>query len=247
MSEEEREEKLKKFVQENQKDLKAFGWLNKMDDSKAFMLEKPHLACEETAKYLVMQCLDLEMEEKHGAMEQVAHHWICTKYLLELAEQLDVDPRSCISSFFDKHQIAEQDYKKVFDDELMDFKERIRKRAKEKIAEQLKAEQEVEEKERQGRIVSSPRGLDPIEVLESLPEELRRCFEEKDTGMLQEAVRNLSDEQARYHMKRCVDSGLWKVAADDPNTNPEDGFRIAPSGEKGDDDEEGSKNCCCLG
>ena len=34
MSEEEREEKMKKFVQENQKDLKAFGWLSKMDDSK---------------------------------------------------------------------------------------------------------------------------------------------------------------------------------------------------------------------
>ena len=34
MSEEEREDKMKKFVQENQKDLKAFGWLNKMDDSK---------------------------------------------------------------------------------------------------------------------------------------------------------------------------------------------------------------------
>ena len=34
MSEEEREEKMKKFVHENQKDLKAFGWLSKMDDSK---------------------------------------------------------------------------------------------------------------------------------------------------------------------------------------------------------------------
>ena len=133
MSEEEREEKMKKFVQENQKDLKAFGWLNKMDDSKgakctflfnrlctiamskiyiisnsniiilsAFMLEKPHLACDETANYLVIQCLNLEMEEKHGAMEQVAHQCICTQYLLELAKQLDVDPRSCISSFFTK-------------------------------------------------------------------------------------------------------------------------------------------------
>ena len=26
-------------------------------------------------------------------------------------------------------------------------------------------------------------------------------------------------------MKRCVDSGLWKPAEDDPDTNPEDGFR----------------------
>jgi len=238
MSEEEREEKMKKFVQENQKDLKAFGWLNKMDDSKAFMLEKPHLACDETANYLVIQCLNLEMEEKHGAMEQVAHQCICTQYLLELAKQLDVDPRSCISSFFTKIQIADPEYKKAFDDELVGFKERIRRRAKEKIAEQLKEEQEEEEKERQERIASSPGGLDPIEVLESLPEELRRCFEEQDTGMLQEVIRNLGDEQARYHMKRCVDSGLWKPAEDDPNTNPEDGFRLAPSEERDADDEE---------
>ncbi len=35
----------------------------------------------------------------------------------------------------------------------------------------------------------------------------------------------MPEEEARYHMKRCVDSGLWKPAADDPNTNPEDGFK----------------------
>ena len=36
------------------------------------------------------------------AMEQVAHQCICVQYLLELAKQLDLDPRSCISSFFTK-------------------------------------------------------------------------------------------------------------------------------------------------
>ena len=71
-------------------------------------------------------------------------------------------------------QIADPEYKKAFDDELVAFKERIRRRAKEKIAEQLNKEQEEEEKETQERIASSPGGLDPIEVLESLPEELRR-------------------------------------------------------------------------
>merc|ERR1712113_1329004 len=147
MSEEEREEKMKKFVQENQKDLKAFGWLSKMDDSKAFMLEKPHLACDETANYLVIQCLNLEMEEKHGAMEQVAHQCICTQYLLELAKQLDVDPRSCISSFFTKIQIADPEYKKAFDDELVAFKDRIRRRAKEKIQEAIDEEEEEKRKE----------------------------------------------------------------------------------------------------
>ena len=52
-----------------------------------------------------------------------------------------------------------------------------------------------------------------------------RCFETQDTATLQEVIRKMSDEDARYHMKRCVDSGLWKPAEDDPNTNPEDGFR----------------------
>ena len=52
-----------------------------------------------------------------------------------------------------------------------------------------------------------------------------RCFEEQDTSALQEVIRKLGDVDARYHMKRCVDSGLWKPAEDDPDTNPEDGFR----------------------
>ena len=34
LSEEEKENKMKKFVQDNKQDLKAFGWLSKMDDSK---------------------------------------------------------------------------------------------------------------------------------------------------------------------------------------------------------------------
>ena len=71
-------------------------------------------------------------------------------------------------------QIADPEYKKAFDDELVAFKERIQRRAKEKIAEQLKEEQEEEEREKEERIKASPGGLDPIEVLESLPADLRR-------------------------------------------------------------------------
>ena len=71
-------------------------------------------------------------------------------------------------------QIADPEYKKAFDDELVAFKERIRRRSKEKIAEQIKEEQEEEEREKEERIKASPGGLDPIEVLESLPDDLRR-------------------------------------------------------------------------
>ena len=59
------------LVRKHEPDIKKFGWLRKYDDSKAFLQEKSALACEETANYLVIQCINLAMEEKFAAMEQV--------------------------------------------------------------------------------------------------------------------------------------------------------------------------------
>lgn len=61
--------------------------------------------------------------------------------------------------------MADAEYKKHFDDEVVAFKDRIKKRAAQKIEEAL-AEQE--EEERQARL--GPGGLDPAEVFETLPE-----------------------------------------------------------------------------
>ncbi|KAI5706757.1 hypothetical protein M8J76_007848 [Diaphorina citri] len=223
-SDEEKEQEMKAFVKENEKLIKQYGMFRKYDDSKKFLSEHPHLASENTANYLVIWCINLAMDEKFDLMDHVAHQCICMQYLLELSKSLNIDPRACIGSFFSKIQIAEPDYKASFDDELKSFKERIRNRAKEKLDEALK---EVEEEERQKRL--GPGGLDPVEVFESLPDVLKKCFELQDTAMLQEAIASLSPEEATYHMKRCVDSGLWvpdaKKAAgesEDPQENTPD-------------------------
>jgi hypothetical protein len=65
-------------------------------------------------------------------------------------------------------QIADPEYKKAFDDELVAFKERIRRRALEKIEEQMEEARQEEELERQSRL--GPGGLDPVEVFETLPD-----------------------------------------------------------------------------
>lgn len=224
-SEEEREQEMKIFVKENEKIIKQYGMFRKYDDSKKFLMEHPHLASENTANYLVIWCINLAMDEKFELMDHVAHQCICMQYLLELSKSLDIDPRACIGSFFSKIQIAEPDYKASFDDELRSFKERIRNRAKEKLDEALK---EVEEEERQKRL--GPGGLDPVEVFESLPDVLKKCFELQDTAMLQEAIASLSPEEATYHMKRCVDSGLWvpdaKKSTDEGTTSQDDALNV---------------------
>jgi len=213
LTEEEKSEKMKKFVEVNEKLLKQYGMLRKFDDSKRFLSNNSHLVCEDTANYLVIWCLNLEMEGKSELMGHVAHQCICMQFILESAKQLDVDPRACVGTFFSRIQVAEADYKVQFDNEVTAFKDRIKARAVVKLEE---AAAEAEEEERLARL--GPGGLDPVEVFESLPEELQKCFESRDIALLQETITKLPEAEAKYHIRRCVDSGLWVPEANADKT-----------------------------
>uniref|UniRef100_A0A8C0A0H3 Uncharacterized protein n=1 Tax=Anas zonorhyncha TaxID=75864 RepID=A0A8C0A0H3_9AVES len=141
---------------------------------------------------------------KHALMEQVAHQTIVMQFILELAKSLKVDPRACFRQFFTKIKTADQQYMEGFTEELEAFKERVRGRAKVRVERALR---EYEEQERQKRL--GPGGLDPVEVYESLPPELQKCFDVKDVQLLQDTISKMDPTEAKYHMQRCIDSGLW--------------------------------------
>lgn len=204
LTDEEKEKRYKTFVDKNEKKIKEFGMLSKWDDCKKFLMNEPNLCCDETANYLTLWCLNLEIEEKHDLMEHVSKQTIAMQYLMELAKQLDVDVRGCISTFFSRIQQADDQYLDAFNDEVEAFKNRIRERAKVRIEAAIK---QVEEEERQARL--GPGGLDPLEVLETLPADLKECFETQDITKLQDVLQAMDEEQAKYHLKRCIDSGLW--------------------------------------
>ncbi|CAH2273111.1 hsp90 co-chaperone Cdc37 [Pelobates cultripes] len=212
-SEEQKEQKHKTFVEKNLKQLKHFGMLHRWDDSQKYLSDNPHLVCEETANYLVIWCIDLEVEEKHALMEQVAHQTIVMQFILELAKSLKVDPRACFRQFFTKIKTADQQYMDAFNDELESFKGRVKERAKIRIEKALKEYEEEEKKKRLG-----PGGLDPVEVYETLPAALQKCFDSKDIQMLQDTISQMNPTEARYYMKQCIDSGLWV-----PNSKVADG------------------------
>ncbi|XP_075433542.1 hsp90 co-chaperone Cdc37 [Ascaphus truei] len=203
-TEEQKEQKHKTFVEKNVKQLKHFGMLRRWDDSQKYLSDNSHLVCEETANYLVIWSIDLEVEEKHSLMEQVAHQTIVMQFILELAKSLKVDPRACFRQFFTKIKTADQQYMDAFNDELESFKERVRGRAKVRIEKAMKEYEEEEKKKRLG-----PGGLDPVEVYETLPSELQKCFDVKDIELLQETISKMDPVEARHYMKQCIDSGLW--------------------------------------
>ncbi|KAK0095223.1 hypothetical protein PV326_008922 [Microctonus aethiopoides] len=228
-----REQRMNEFVKENEKKLKKYGMLRRYDDSKQYLQDNPHLACEYTANYLVIWCINLEMEEKSDLMEHVAHQCICMQYILELSKQLDVDPRACFSSFFSRIQIADPEYKKSFDDEVASFKDRIRKRAAEKVAEAIKKAEEEDKLARLG-----PGGLDPVEVFESLPEPLQKCFEAQDIPLLQQTIATMPVDEAKYHIRRCIDSGLWVPDAKANEKEKQDGTE--EEDEEAEEEQEGA-------
>ena len=157
-------------------------------------------------------------------MEHVAHQCIVMQFILELSKTLKYDPRTCVGPFFSKMQVSNKEYKEGFYDELNAFKSRITKRAKEKIEAAMK---EAEEEERKSRL--GPGGLDPVEVFETLPESLQKCFESQDIKLLQDTLLAMKKDEAEYHMDRCVKSGLWVPDAgkgkifEDTSSNLEDG------------------------
>lgn len=60
---------------------------------------------------------------------------------------------------------------------------------------------------------------------------LKTCFETKDIGMLQKVILEMPKEEAEYHMKRCVDSGLWV-----PNANEAgDSLPVQEEGDRGEE------------
>ncbi|MEJ1278242.1 hypothetical protein NN561_009162 [Cricetulus griseus] len=170
-SEEAREQKHKACVEKYEKQSKHFGMLHRWYDRQKYLSDNVHLVCEETANYLVIWCIDLEVEEKCALMEQVAHQTMVMQFILELAKSL---------------------------------KGAFRGHAKLHIEKAMKEYEEEEHKKRLG-----PGGLDPVEVSESLPEELQKCFDVKDVQMLQDAISKMDPTDAKYHMQRYIDSGLW--------------------------------------
>lgn len=159
-----------------------------------------------------MWCLNLEIEGKSDLMRYISRQAISLHYILELSKQMNVDPRSCVSAFFTRIQKAEKEYVDAYEDEISAFQKRITDRAKVKLEEAMK---EVEEEEREKRL--GPGGLDPYDVFPTLPESLQKCFESRDLELLKKAIMELSPEDARYHMKRCVDSGLWVPDKNNPD------------------------------
>ncbi|XP_018604365.1 hsp90 co-chaperone Cdc37-like 1 isoform X2 [Scleropages formosus] len=194
-------DKSKTFVQMYEEQLRHFGMLGRWDDSQRFLSERPHLICEETANYLILWCFRLQAEEKEALMEQIAHQAVVMQFILEMASNSKQDPRGVFRQFFQKAKTGQEGYLDVFRTELNAFKQRVKEYT-------LKSKGEAQ-KDMEPQTTASRCCLDRKEVLESLPPDLKAGFQQQDMQILQNVLSNMNPQVAEYHVKRCLEAGLW--------------------------------------
>lgn len=125
---------------------------------------------------MLLACLEDEMNGKRKRMRLVGRQSQILSHIHELGVSMKRDPRDVILPFF--RRLEEKEHFEGFTSAVSDFIERIIKRAVEK-----KKEMDAEREEEDMEPVIGPGGLNPLEVLKQLPEDLRAAFESRDVGM----------------------------------------------------------------
>mmetsp|Transcript_106889 Transcript_106889/g.297662 ORF Transcript_106889/g.297662 Transcript_106889/m.297662 type:complete len:347 (-) Transcript_106889:67-1107(-) len=194
------------FVEEHEALLEEFISLGEEEDlEKVANFLRQHggtlLQGEHAESYLLLDCLEKEMNGEHKAMLRSARQNQLLTQLREFSRAAGRPARDAVNPVFQR-LLDHEPTKESFDETVADFVRRIEKRAVEK-------KREMDAEEEAAGASPGPGGLDPMEVFRTLPPELRAAFEAQDMQRLQAAVESMPQEEAKYHLRRCEDSGLW--------------------------------------
>ena len=210
------------FTEKYADTVEQFMAIESLDKSKEFLIQNGNVLLQENASnYLLLASLEDEMNGFHDKMKLVARQSQIISNIAELAKSLQRHPGNVILPFFQR--LENKELYDGFMEGVHGFIKRIEVRAVEKRKE-IDEERAREAKERGASsddavdVSTIPReerlgpgGLDPLEVFESLPECMQEAFESREKSRLEEALMSMKPEEAEYHMKWCVDSGLWNA------------------------------------
>jgi cell division cycle protein 37 len=198
--------------------VEQFMAIKSFEESKEFILKHGDIVLQEHASnYLLLASLEDEMNGYRDKMKQTAKASQIVTNIAELAKGWNTHPGNAIIPFFNKMQ--QREFLEGFMVGLDSFVQKIIDRAVTKKIEMDEQDQGRRGVSSQGVDLTAipkeerlgPGGLDPLEVIETLPIELQEAFESRDVEQLKKVLLNMSQTDAEYHMKRCVDSGLWQA------------------------------------
>jgi cell division cycle protein 37 len=213
------------FTEKYEHILETFISIQSMDKTRDYLIQHGNVLLQENASsYILLACLEDEMNGKHDKMRLVARQSQILTNIAELAKTMKKHPGNVIQPFFTK--MSQREHLMTFLQGVEAFIEKVKARAivkrremDEAAAQNEKPEEEEEEEEEENELLDlhsipreqrlGPGGLDPVEVFESLPTEMQKAFESREVERLKQALLQMDPKDVEYHMKRCIDSGLW--------------------------------------
>jgi len=178
-----------------------------------FLLQRPFLVHEAGEGYLITYAVDRAVEGADTReIERISERCLQIHNLVQTCHTGNVKPEIGVEMFYKKLSIPHlmNEYRKELDIQKRELMQRIETRRIERL-------QEMEEQMEAERAPIGPGGLDPTEVLNTLPKSMQDAFMTQNIEKLKKVIAEMNPEEAAYHMKRCVDSGLWEENVSNDN------------------------------
>lgn len=216
------------FTEKYEDILETFLSLSSLEQSKDYLIQHGNVLLQENASsYLLLACLEDEMNGKHEKMRLVARQSQIITNIVELAKTMKQHPGNVILPFFQKIT-SQPEQLSNFHQGVDSFAAKVAARAIVKRKEMEEAAnpntQDDDDEEDAVDLKSIPReqrlgpgGLDPLEVFETLPLSMQEAFESREVERLKEALLQMDPKDAEYHMQRCIDAGLWNEGGGEKN------------------------------
>lgn len=198
-----------------------FMHLQSLEESKDYILKYGDILMQENAtNFLLIACLEDEMNGHRQKMKQTCRQTRIIIAISELAVSKPQHPGNVVIPFFNKFERKEFHFgffaaveglcQGIIDWAVTKRMELDRERMKKEMGQNLEERTALDDLKRlplEERL--GPGGLDPMEVMETLPVTMQQAFNWSSVEKLEEALHSMDSDDREYHMKRCVDSGLW--------------------------------------
>jgi len=204
------------FLDENLDKLRKFANIKKDTKADKFIKKNPDLVHEASEGFLITFAVDRAVEgAQKPELARLARRTLMIHNLVQSCSQQNCSPHIGVEMFYLKigsDPKMTESYKVELNKQVAELMERIEIRRKERLAELQDIPDEYDEEE---KAPLGPGGLDPTEVLNSLPEAMQQAFISQEVEQLKECLAAMDADEAEYHMKRCVDAGLWVQPEDE--------------------------------
>jgi len=214
-------ENIEEFVKIHRAKLETYALIPDDELADKFLQDHKEIVSHSGEGFLITLAVDRSCEGEPASLNVplMAKRCLTMHNILASAKEANVKIEKSINMFFKRknnERISEL-YTEEFEKQHSKLMTLIRNRTKERLAEAEEAAKKplemTPEEALEHKAPIGPGGLDPTEVLNSLPKEMQEAFLEKDTAKLTEALSKLPVEEAQKYMADCVKSGLWVAGA----------------------------------